>query len=45
MGVFIAQLVATGMTIGGIYALIAVGLHLIYNATGIFNMAQGVSVF
>jgi len=41
MGVFIAQLVATGMTIGGIYALIAVGLHLIYNATGIFNMAQG----
>ena len=41
MKVFIAQLIATGLTMGGVYSLIAVGLHLVYNATGVFNMSQG----
>jgi branched-chain amino acid transport system permease protein len=41
---FIIQLIITGFTLGGIYALIAVGLHLVFNATGIFNFAQGALV-
>lgn len=35
------QLLFSGLTIGAIYALIAVGFVLIYNVTGILNFAQG----
>lgn len=35
------QLVLAGLTIGSIYALIAVGFVTIYNVTGIINFAQG----
>lgn len=35
------QLVLTGVTIGSIYALLALGFVLIYTITGIFNFAQG----
>lgn len=35
------QLLFSGLTIGAIYALIAVGFVVIYNVTGILNFAQG----
>lgn len=35
------QLLFSGLTIGAIYALIAVGFVIIYNVTGILNFAQG----
>lgn len=35
------QLVLTGITVGSIYALVALGFVLIYNVTGILNFAQG----
>lgn len=35
------QYVATGLMVGGIYALIALSIVLIYKATGIFNFAIG----
>jgi len=35
------QYLFTGITIGGIYGLVAVGFNIIYNATGIVNFAQG----
>ena len=35
------QLVLTGIMIGGIYGLVAIGFVLIYKATRIFNFAQG----
>ncbi len=35
------QLLISGLTIGGIYALIALGFSLIYNATNAINFAQG----
>jgi branched-chain amino acid transport system permease protein len=35
------QFLFTGITIGGIYGLVAVGFNIIYNATGIVNFAQG----
>ena len=35
------QLLLTGLTIGSIYALVAVGFVIIYNITGILNFAQG----
>ncbi|MFJ7733629.1 branched-chain amino acid ABC transporter permease [Lysinibacillus sp. NPDC097231] len=37
----ILQLLFSGLTIGAIYALIAVGFVIIYNVTGILNFAQG----
>ncbi len=36
-----AQYLASGIALGSIYALIALGFTLIYNATGIINFAQG----
>jgi len=42
--VIISQLVQyliTGMTVGSIYAMIAVGFNIIYNVTEIINLAQG----
>jgi branched-chain amino acid transport system permease protein len=38
---FIAQLVAAGMAVGSIYALIAIGIVLIYKCSGVVNFAQG----
>ena len=35
------QLMLTGLTVGAIYALIAVGFVMIYKASGVFNFAQG----
>jgi len=35
------QYIATGLMVGGIYALIALAIVLIYKATGIFNFAIG----
>jgi len=35
------QLILTGLMVGGIYGLVALGFVLIYKATRIFNFAQG----
>ena len=35
------QLLAAGVTVGSVYALVALGFNIIYNATGIINFAQG----
>ncbi|MEX2105133.1 MAG: branched-chain amino acid ABC transporter permease [Bacilli bacterium] len=35
------QLIFSGLTVGGIYALIAVGFVTIYNVNGVINFAQG----
>lgn len=35
------QYLVTGISIGGIYGLVAIGFNIIYNATGIINFAQG----
>jgi len=35
------QLFFSGLTIGSIYAMVALGFLIIYNATGIINLAQG----
>jgi len=35
------QLLFSGVTIGSIYAMVALGFLIIYNATGIINLAQG----
>jgi branched-chain amino acid transport system permease protein len=35
------QLLLTGLTIGSIYALVAIGFVIVYNITGILNFAQG----
>lgn len=37
----LVQFLATGLTLGAIYALVSVGFVLIYNVTGIINFAQG----
>lgn len=37
----IIQLVFSGLTIGSIYALIAIGFVITYNITGVLNFAQG----
>lgn len=35
------QFFFTGLTLGSIYAMVALGFTMIYNATGIINLAQG----
>lgn len=35
------QYVITGMTIGSVYAMVAIGFNIIYNVTEIINLAQG----
>jgi branched-chain amino acid transport system permease protein len=35
------QYVASGLTVGAIYALVALGFSIIYNASGAINFAQG----
>ncbi|MBN2545083.1 MAG: branched-chain amino acid ABC transporter permease [Spirochaetes bacterium] len=37
----ILQYVFSGITVGSIYAVIAIGFNIIYNTTGIINFAQG----
>jgi branched-chain amino acid transport system permease protein len=37
----LVQYLFTGLTLGSIYALVALGFTMIYNATGIINLAQG----
>jgi branched-chain amino acid transport system permease protein len=37
----LVQYAITGITIGNIYALLALGFNIIYSATGIINFAQG----
>lgn len=37
----IGQLLVTGVTLGSIYALVALGFVAVYNVTGIINFAQG----
>jgi branched-chain amino acid transport system permease protein len=37
----VGQLAFTGLAIGGVYALIALGIVLIYRATNVVNFAQG----
>jgi branched-chain amino acid transport system permease protein len=38
---FFLQLILSGLLIGGIYALLALGVTLIVKASGVFNFAQG----
>ena len=35
------QYAVTGITVGSIYAMVALGFNIIYNVTEIINMAQG----
>ena len=37
----VLQYAFSGITVGSIYAIIAIGFNIIYNATGIINFAQG----
>ncbi|MBI9104275.1 MAG: branched-chain amino acid ABC transporter permease [Spirochaetales bacterium] len=37
----ILQYIFAGITVGSIYAFVAIGYNIIYNATGIINFAQG----
>ncbi len=37
----IVQYALSGITVGSIYAIVAVGFNIIYNTTGIINFAQG----
>ena len=37
----LTQYFFTGITVGSIYALVAVGFNIIYNVTEIINFAQG----
>ena len=41
MGSTILQVVFAGVSVGMVYALIALGFHLIYKGTGVINFAQG----
>jgi len=38
------QLVISGIAVGGVYALVGLGLVLIYKSTGVLNIAQGAIV-
>jgi branched-chain amino acid transport system permease protein len=40
LGIFV-QLVVSGLAVGAIYALVALGFVLIFKATGVLNFAQG----
>ncbi|MCZ7566276.1 MAG: hypothetical protein M5U08_22795 [Burkholderiales bacterium] len=41
MGAQLTQYLLTGVTIGAIYALVALGFSIIYNASHVINFAQG----
>jgi branched-chain amino acid transport system permease protein len=38
---FLAELLISGLAVGSIYALIALGFVLIYKSTRVLNFAQG----
>ena len=38
---FLADILASGIAIGAIYGLIAMGFAVIYKATGLVNFAEG----
>ncbi len=40
-GALVLQYLMAGVTYGAIYAVVAIGFNVIYNATGIINFAQG----
>lgn len=40
----IVQFIISGITVGAIYALVALGFSLVFNASGVINFAQGESV-
>ncbi len=44
MSIVLAQLIVSGLVLGGIYALIALGYVIIYKATSVVNFAQGEAV-
>jgi len=35
------QFIASGLTVGAIYALVALGFAIVFNASGAINFAQG----
>src|SRR5436305_13456546 len=35
------QIIADGLLVGAAYALVALGLYLVYRVTGVVNLAQG----
>jgi branched-chain amino acid transport system permease protein len=37
----LVQYLLTGLTVGSVYALVALGFSIIYNASGVINFAQG----
>ena len=37
----VVQYAVHGITVGSVYALVAIGFNIIYNTTGIINFAQG----
>ena len=37
----VVQYLLTGLTVGAVYALVALGFSIIYNASGVINFAQG----
>ena len=39
---FLIEVVLSGLMVGTMYALVAIGFVLIFKASGIFNFAQGV---
>jgi len=41
LGDQLLQYTLSGITIGSIYAMVAIGFNIIYNSTGIINFAQG----
>jgi len=41
LGTDLLQYTASGLTVGAIYALVAIGYNIIYNVTEIINFAQG----
>ena len=41
MSAQLVQFLLTGLTVGAIYALVALGFAIIYNASHVINFAQG----
>ena len=41
LGDQLLQYLFTGITIGAIYGMVALGFNIIYSSTGIINLAQG----
>nr|MQY58672.1 branched-chain amino acid ABC transporter permease [Clostridia bacterium] len=41
LGSQLLQYLFTGITLGTIYGMVALGFNIIYSSTGIINLAQG----